>query len=312
MGPSGLHACGLYMEHLEILKTDESAAKAFIPRLGGLSAGFPSPATDYTGDVVDLNEQLITSHGNTYYARVLDDYLLEGELERGDSVLFDVSMRPVRGDLAVCVIDGEAVLKRIDRRQGLYCIVETSGRVDSIGPDSDSYVMGIVTSVIKTRRRKGRRTVMTDESMFGRLVHSHKRAVRWGYRPEDPADTANLVDLNRELVRNRIYTAYGEIYGDSLREDAIDSGDAVIIDRILDPVDGDLVMSYNQSEFLVKYIEKRTDGLWLVPGNREYEPVRISEEEETDKLVWGIITYSIKQLRRKGGGNGKPKTVARV
>ncbi|MCC8018496.1 MAG: peptidase S24 [Rikenellaceae bacterium] len=301
------------MEHLEILKTDDRAAKAFIPRLCGLSAGFPSPATDYTGDVIDLNEQLITSHGNTYYARVLDDYLLEGELERGDAVLFDVSMRPVRGDMAVCVIDGETLLKRIDRRQGRYCLVEAgSGQVERLGRDSDSYVMGIVTSVIKTRRRKGRRTVMADESMFRKLVHSHKRAVRWGYRPEDAADTAVLVDLNRELVRNRIYTAYGEIYGDSLREDAIDSGDAVIIDRILDPVDGDLVMSYNQSEFLVKYIEKRADGLWLVPGNREYEPVRISEEEETDKLVWGIITYSIKQLRRKGGGDGKSGKIARI
>lgn len=50
----------------------------------GIPAGFPSPAADYIGDRIDLNEVLILSPGATYYARVRDYYLVEEELEQGD------------------------------------------------------------------------------------------------------------------------------------------------------------------------------------------------------------------------------------
>ncbi len=49
-----------------------------------------------------------------------------------------------------------------------------------------------------------------------------------------------------------------------------------------------------------RVIEMHDGTLWLVPGNREYAPIRISEEEDTRKLVWGVVTYSIKQLRKNG------------
>ena len=38
----------------------------------GIPAGFPSPATDYIGDRIDLNEVLILNPGATYYARIRD------------------------------------------------------------------------------------------------------------------------------------------------------------------------------------------------------------------------------------------------
>ena len=52
----------------------------------GIPAGFPSPAADYIGDRIDLNEVLILSPGATYYARVRDYYLVEEELEQGDGI----------------------------------------------------------------------------------------------------------------------------------------------------------------------------------------------------------------------------------
>lgn len=54
----------------------------------GIPAGFPSPATDYIGDRIDLNEVLILNPGATYYARVRDYYIVEEELEQGDGILF--------------------------------------------------------------------------------------------------------------------------------------------------------------------------------------------------------------------------------
>jgi len=300
------------MSKIEIFKIDESAEKAYIPRIGGLSAGFPSPATDYTGDRIDLNEELILHPGNTYFARIRDYYLLEEEMEPGDAILFDVSLRPRKGDLAVCMIDGEVQLKYIDSRQGRYVLVEgASSQQEVLDEESQAYVLGIVTWLIRLRREKGRR-IQHAERAERQLKLSSKRAIRWGQLPADhPGDGDDrAVDLNRELISHRIYTAFGQAVGQSLREDAIDDGDSVIIDRILDPIEGDLVVSYQASEFMMKYIEVRPDGIWLVPGNSEYRAIRVCEEEDTDKLVWGIVTYSLKQLRFKEKAHVPRKRIA--
>lgn len=158
--------------------------------------------------------------------------------------------------------------------------------------------MGIVTTLFIQRRDKGRRTLPRWGVRRKEEKETKKRAIRWGYMPESESDEQKLVDLNSELVKHPIYAGFGLISGASLREDAIDDGDSVLIDTIIDPVENDLVVSYRHGEFMIKYIEVRNGELWLVPGNSQYQPIRISEEEDTRKLVWGIVTYSITQLRK--------------
>lgn len=34
-------------------------------------------------------------------------------------------------------------------------------------------------------------------------------------------------------------------------------------------------------------------NLWLVPGNEDYPPIKITEEN--DFIVWGVLTYNIKR-----------------
>jgi DNA polymerase V len=160
--------------------------------------------------------------------------------------------------------------------------------------------MGIVTTLfIRRRREKGRRTLTRWGVRSKAGQPTKKRAIRWGFTPETSDDDRTAVDLNSELVKHPVYSGFGLIVGQSLRDDAIDDGDSVIIDTIIDPQEGDLVVSYREGEFMIKYIELRDGGLWLTPGNKDYRPIRISEEEDTRKLVWGIVTYSIKNLRLK-------------
>ena len=290
---------GKIMQQLEIYKIDPAAPMASVPIMGAFSAGFPSPATDYTGDRIDLNDIFIKDSGNTYYARVKGYDLLEGDLSPGDALLFDSSLRPRKGDLAVCNIDGEVLLKFIDRREGLYCLVDgADSNVEMLDKECSSYVMGIVTTLFILRRNRGRRTLPRWGIRRKEEKPTKKRSIRWGYTPDGEDDSKTLVDLNKELIKHPIYAGFGIIAGPSLREDAIDDGDSVIIDTIIEPIENDLVVSYRQGEFMIKYIEVRGGELWLVPGNRDYQPIRISEEEDTRKLVWGIVTYSIKQLRR--------------
>lgn len=150
-------------EHFDIYTINTATGPA-LPFVGeGIPAGFPSPAADHVGDRIDLNEILIINPGATYYARVRDYYMIEEELEQGDGILFDTSLSPCNGDLAMCEIVDERVLKYI-RKQGRAIWLADGGTSDTVpvNSDTDARVLGIVTVVIKVRRNKTRRTNSID------------------------------------------------------------------------------------------------------------------------------------------------------
>lgn len=269
----------------------------------GIPAGFPSPATDYIGDRIDLNEVLILNPGATYYGRVRDYFMLEEELEQGDGILFDTSLAPRTGDLALCEICGERVLKYI-RKQGRAIFLSGGGTDDAIpvDGDTDAKVLGIVTVIIKVRRFKKRRTKAIKRlPQKEQPMLFERRAIKASYFPESNVPTEGLIDLNTELIPNPVSTFFGKVKGISLIDDDINDSDSVIVDRMLEPQWGDLAVCVTQDGFTMKYIEVRDNGeIWLMPGNRDYEPILITEDNE--RLVWGIVTHSIRQLRIKKGG----------
>lgn len=269
----------------------------------GIPAGFPSPATDYVGDRIDLNEVLILNPGATYYARVRDFYMVEEELEQGDGILFDTSLAPRTGDLALCEICGERVLKYI-RRQGRAIFLFGGGTDDAIpvDGDTDAKVLGIVTVIIKVRRFKKRRTKAIKRlPQKEQPMLFERRAIKASFFPQSNVPTEGLIDLNTELIHNPVSTFFGKVKGISLIDDDINDSDSVIVDRMLEPQWGDLAVCVTQDGFTMKYIEVRDNGeIWLMPGNRNFEPILITEDNE--RLVWGIVTHSIRQLRIKKGG----------
>jgi DNA polymerase V len=103
------------------------------------------------------------------------------------------------------------------------------------------------------------------------------------------------LDLNRALVRHPNATFYGRVKGSSMIEAGIEDGDILVIDKSLEPKDGDIAVCFLDGEFTVKRISNGDDGLYLVPANKEFKPIRISEESEF--LVWGIVTYVIHKAR---------------
>jgi len=112
--------------------------------------------------------------------------------------------------------------------------------------------------------------------------------------PSPAQDFMDLaIDLNRELVRHPASTFYGRVKGDSMIDAGINDGDILIIDKSLDPKDGDMAVCYVDGEFTIKYIKIEKKVIWLVPANKEYQPIKVTEDN--DFLIWGIVTYSIKK-----------------
>lgn len=114
--------------------------------------------------------------------------------------------------------------------------------------------------------------------------------------PSPAQDFMDLsIDLNNELIRHPASTFYGRVKGDSMIDAGVNDGDILIIDKSLEPKNGDMAVCFIDGEFTIKYIKIEKTVIWLVPANEHYKPIKVTEEN--DFLIWGIVTYSIKKQR---------------
>jgi len=119
--------------------------------------------------------------------------------------------------------------------------------------------------------------------------------IRAGF-PSPAQDYMQLaIDLNLELINNPASTFYGRVVGDSMIDAQIYEGDLLVIDKSLEPRDGDLAVCFLDGEFTLKYIEMDGDIIWLKPANKDFKPIKVTVDNEF--VVWGIVTYTIKKRR---------------
>lgn len=105
------------------------------------------------------------------------------------------------------------------------------------------------------------------------------------------------IDLNKEIVKHPASTFYGRVVGDSMRDEGIEEGDILVIDKSLELMDDDLAVCFIDGEFTVKRVRLEKDAAWLVPANPDYPKIKVTADN--DFIVWGIVTYTIKKNRRK-------------
>lgn len=105
------------------------------------------------------------------------------------------------------------------------------------------------------------------------------------------------IDLNHEIVRHPAATFFGRVSGDSMINEGIEEGDLLVIDRSLDPMDGDLAVCCVDGDFTLKRLKIESDRVWLIPANESFDPILVTEDNSFS--VWGVVTYVIKRKRRK-------------
>ena len=107
------------------------------------------------------------------------------------------------------------------------------------------------------------------------------------------------LDFNHDLIKNPEATFYGRVSGNSMIEAGICDGDIAVIDRSLQPIDGDIIVAYVNGEFTIKYLSlshKDEGYIELKPANPNYSPIRIDADDNF--RVWGVVVWTIKQWRR--------------
>jgi len=122
--------------------------------------------------------------------------------------------------------------------------------------------------------------------------------IRAGFPSPAQDYISETIDLNRDLIRHPASTFYGRVVGDSMAAEGITEGDILVIDKSLEPCDGDLAVCCLDGEFTLKRIRFVDSGrLMLMPSNPRYQPIEVTPENEF--MVWGIVLYTIKPNRRR-------------
>ncbi|MDT0501125.1 MULTISPECIES: translesion error-prone DNA polymerase V autoproteolytic subunit [unclassified Halomonas] len=112
-------------------------------------SGFPSPAQDYEGRTLDLNERLVKRPSASFFMTVTGDSMDPLGIHDGDLLLIDRSIEPRPGHILVALVEGEITVKRyqLQGRQPYLCSANPAYPPIPL-EDLDCQVWGVVRSVI--------------------------------------------------------------------------------------------------------------------------------------------------------------------
>ena len=114
-------------------------------------AGFPSPATDYIEEDIDLNIHLIKNVPATFVIRVQGKSMTDVEIYDGDLLVVDKSLKPKNFSTVVANVHDELVVKNFVKTKDEQFLTSGSKKIENkiiINNESDIFIWGVVTYVI--------------------------------------------------------------------------------------------------------------------------------------------------------------------
>ena len=127
--------------------------ESFESPLGEVKAGFPSPADDFR-EKLDLVKLLVRHNASTFFFRIDGVSMVDADMDEGDIIIVDRAVEPYQDCKAVCFIDGEYTVKRVQiGPEGAVLVpcneLNRKFKPIPVGPDNDFLIWGVVTWVIK-------------------------------------------------------------------------------------------------------------------------------------------------------------------
>ena len=126
--------------------------KALLPfHLNKVGAGFPSPATDYVEDDIDLNGHLIKNIPSTFLIRVQGKSMVNVGIHDGDLLVVDRSLNPKNFSTVIVNINEELVVKSFLREKNETFLTSGSKKSEdkiNLTENSEISIWGVVTYAI--------------------------------------------------------------------------------------------------------------------------------------------------------------------
>lgn len=120
----------------------------YVPVVGRIAAGGPILAEQLVEDVFALPEQLVGT-GEHFMLRVVGESMLEAAICDGDWVVVRQQPTAENGDVVAAMIDGEATVKVLQRKDGHVKLLPRNPLFDPIDGD-EATILGRVTAVLRS------------------------------------------------------------------------------------------------------------------------------------------------------------------
>ena len=126
--------------------------KLLLPfHLNKVGAGFPSPATDYVEDDVDLNAHLIKNIPSTFLIRVQGKSMNSIGIHDDDLLIVDRSLNPKNFSTVIANVNEELVVKNFIKEKNKSFLISGSKKLKdeiNLAENPEIFIWGVVTYVI--------------------------------------------------------------------------------------------------------------------------------------------------------------------
>jgi repressor LexA len=120
----------------------------YVPVVGRIAAGGPILAEQLVEDVFALPEQLVGA-GEHFMLKVVGESMLDAAICDGDWVVVRQQPTAENGDVVAAMIDGEATVKVLQRKDGHVKLLPRNPLFDPIDGD-EAVILGRVTAVLRS------------------------------------------------------------------------------------------------------------------------------------------------------------------
>ena len=131
-------------------------------------------------------------------------------------------------------------------------------------------------------------TVLKFIESKGYRLPLYSDAVQAGF--PSPADdyVEDTLDLNEHLIKHPTATFFVKVAGNSMINAGIYPGDTLVVDRSLEVKNRKIIIAVVEGQLTVKRFCKTRNGVFLMPENDEFKPIKL--ESENELVVWGVVT----------------------
>lgn len=137
-------------------------------------------------------------------------------------------------------------------------------------------------------------TLYTPKQEKELLVLYTESLIKAGF-PSPAEDHTDLkLDLNKELIKNPSATFFARVSGESMIGDGVGDGDILVVDRSVEPADGQIAVCFLDGEFTLKRVRINGKAIILVPANPSYKQIEVTADN--DFSIWGVVRYIIKKV----------------
>ena len=118
--------------------------------LDSVSAGFPSPATDYMENKLDLNEYLIKQPAATFIVKAKGPSMTDAGIISGDLLIVDRSIAPKSNNIVIASIFGDLTVKKLQKKKNSLFLLSANSDYPSIEvkEEMECFIWGVVTYII--------------------------------------------------------------------------------------------------------------------------------------------------------------------